>query len=111
MDFGETVAVEGPGSDALSQSGFESVKQACSRTIQTSGADLSCARGASPSMRERRINRGYDALHDGSVARRRTAPVCDFYRNTAAINIALTHLYRKFLRTDFPLSPADTPKY
>jgi len=49
------------------QSGFGSVKVACSRTIQTSGADR-CARGASPSMRERRINEGYDAPGTGQVA-------------------------------------------
>jgi hypothetical protein len=29
---------EGPGSDALEESGFQGLKQACSRTIQTSGA-------------------------------------------------------------------------
>ena len=52
----------------LDKSGFESVKQACSRTIQTSGADLSCARGASPSMRERRINGTHDALCERQVA-------------------------------------------
>ena len=39
----------------LDQERLRSVKQACSRTTQTSGADFLCARGASPSMRERRI--------------------------------------------------------
>src|SRR6185503_9772283 len=38
MGFGETVAVEGPGSDALTER-LRSLKQACSRTIQTSGAN------------------------------------------------------------------------
>jgi len=53
MGFGETVAVEGPGSDAQ-MSGFV-MKSACSRTIQTPALFVSFARGASPSMRERRI--------------------------------------------------------
>ena len=45
------------------------VKQACSRTIQTSGAYRFCARSASPSMRERRVNGAYDALCTREVAR------------------------------------------
>src|SRR6185503_18803305 len=56
IGFGETVAVEGPGSDALNKERLRSMKQACSRTIQTPALSF-CARGASPLMRERRINR------------------------------------------------------
>jgi putative transcriptional regulator len=48
---------------------LRSVKQACSRTIQTP-ALIVYARSASPSMRERRINRSYHALWIGSVASR-----------------------------------------
>jgi hypothetical protein len=36
--FGETVAFEESGSDALNYERLQSVKQTCSRTIQTSGA-------------------------------------------------------------------------
>jgi hypothetical protein len=32
MGFGETVAVEGPGSDALKKERLRNLKQACSRT-------------------------------------------------------------------------------
>jgi hypothetical protein len=35
MGFGETVASEGPGSDALNKERLRSVTQTCSRTIQT----------------------------------------------------------------------------
>ena len=38
------------------RSGFDVCEQACSRTIQTSGADCFMRGSASPSMRERRIN-------------------------------------------------------
>jgi len=53
MGFGETVAVEGPGSDALKER-LRSLKQARSRTSKRQRWSI-CARGASPSMRERRI--------------------------------------------------------
>jgi hypothetical protein len=66
MGFGETVAVEGPGSDALKER-LRNVKTACSRTIQNAGADRLCA-VASPLMRERRINATYDALFWAKVA-------------------------------------------
>ena len=46
---------------------LRSVKQACSRTSKTP-ALIVYARGAPPLMRERRINRAYDALWIGSVA-------------------------------------------
>jgi hypothetical protein len=54
------VAVEGPGSDALKEERLRSLKQARSRTSKTP-ALIDYARGASPSMRERRINRSHDA--------------------------------------------------
>src|SRR5215813_12940411 len=38
------------------KSGFDNVKQARSRTIQTSGANRFVRGSASPSMRERRVN-------------------------------------------------------
>jgi len=53
IGFGETVASEGPGSDALLRSGFGSVKQACSRTIQTSGANRLCAGRITVDAREK----------------------------------------------------------
>jgi len=56
MGFGETVAVEGPGSDAL-MSGFVSEISLLSNYPKRQRCFVSFARGASPSMRERRINR------------------------------------------------------
>ena len=44
------------------------VKQACSRTIQTSSAACFLRGSASPSMRERRVNGVYDASCTGQVA-------------------------------------------
>ena len=44
VGFGVTVVVEGPGSDALVQERLLTVKQAHSRTIQTSGANF-CGAG------------------------------------------------------------------
>ena len=43
---------------------------ACSRTIQTTSAAYFFARGASPSMRERRINLGALCMISGKLARR-----------------------------------------
>ncbi len=68
MGFGETVAIEGPGSDALHKERLQSVKQACSRTIQTSGANR-FVRGAHHRRCAREgLTGGYDALCLGPVA-------------------------------------------
>jgi hypothetical protein len=62
MGFGETVAVEGPGSDALKKARLRSVKRnKPALELPNTGADRFMRGGASPSMRERRINRSYDA--------------------------------------------------
>jgi hypothetical protein len=53
MGFGETVAVEGPGSDALKKSGFEVLKQACSRTFQTPALNDLCAGRITVDAREK----------------------------------------------------------
>ncbi|HEV7747224.1 MAG TPA: hypothetical protein VGO56_19670, partial [Pyrinomonadaceae bacterium] len=44
------------------------LKSACSRTIQNASANYLYARGASPSMRERRINRASLCTISGELA-------------------------------------------
>jgi hypothetical protein len=56
LGFGETVAVEGPGSDALKKSGFEFETSLTLELSKRPALIVLCA-GAPPSMRERRINR------------------------------------------------------
>jgi len=53
IGFGRTVGAKGRFSDALRA--LLKLKSACSRTIQNASAYCTYARGASPSMRERRI--------------------------------------------------------
>jgi hypothetical protein len=53
MGFGETVANEGPGSDALLKSGFENVKQARSRTSKTPALIDLCAGRITVDAREK----------------------------------------------------------
>jgi hypothetical protein len=52
MGFGETVAVEGPGSDALKKSGFE-LKQTRSRTSKTPALIDLCAGRITVDAREK----------------------------------------------------------
>jgi hypothetical protein len=52
MGFGETVAIEGPGSDALKER-LRSLKQACSRTIQTPALIVLCAGRITVDAREK----------------------------------------------------------
>jgi hypothetical protein len=53
MGFGETVAVEGPGSDALKKERLRSVKQACSRTSKTPALIDLCAGRITVDAREK----------------------------------------------------------
>jgi hypothetical protein len=53
MGFGETVAVEGPGSDALLKERLPSLKTARSRTIQTPALIALCAGRITVDAREK----------------------------------------------------------
>jgi len=57
IGFGETVAVEGPGSDALQKERLLKFENKPALELSKRPALIIYARGASPLMRERRINR------------------------------------------------------